>query len=82
MISIHQLVATLSGCVLVCSSLDKYLNEVVVGIVDPSVPASKARLVWERVKWAAWKEAEVADIIEDLQQHKLSLNLMLGIIQW
>ena len=81
MISIHHLVATLSGCVLVCSSLDKYLNEV-VGIVDPSVPASKTGLVWERVKWAAWKEAEVADIIEDLQRHKLSLNLMLGIIQW
>jgi len=81
MISIHHLVATLSGCVLVCSSLDKYLNEV-VGIVDPSVPASKTGLLWERVKWASWKEAEVADVIEDLQRHKLSLNLMLGIIQW
>ena len=54
----------------------------VAGIVDLSVPASKAGLVLERVKWAVWKEAEVADIIEDLQRHKLSLNLMLSIIQW
>jgi len=81
MISIHHLVATLSGCVLVCSGLDKYVSRV-AGIVDPSVPASKAGLVSERVKWAAWKEAEVIDIIEDLQRHKLSLNLMLSIIQW
>ena len=64
--------------VLVYSSQDKYVNEV-MGIVDPSVPASKKGLVWERVKWAVWKEAEV---VEDLQRHKLSLNLMLGIIQW
>jgi hypothetical protein len=81
MISIHHLVTTLSGCVLVCSSLDEYVSQV-AGIVDPSVPASKAGLVWERVKWAVWKEAEVADIIVDLQRHKLSLNLMLSIIQW
>lgn len=81
MISVHHLIATLSGGVLVCSSLDKYLSEV-VGIVDPSVPAGKAGLMCERVKWAAWKEAQVTEVIEDLQRHKLSLNLMLGIIQW
>ncbi|KAI5848412.1 hypothetical protein BZA05DRAFT_97186 [Tricharina praecox] len=80
MISVHHLIATLSGGVLVCSSLDKYLSEV-VGIVDPSVPAGKAGLMCERVKWAAWKEAQVTEVIEDLQRHKLSLNLMLGIIQ-
>ena len=80
MISIYHL-ATLSGCVLVCSGLDKYVSRV-AGIVDLSVPASKAGLVLESVKWAVWKEAEVADIIEDLQRHKLSLNLMLSIIQW
>jgi len=55
MISIRHLVATLGGCVLVCSGLDKYVSQI-AGIVDPSVPASKAGLVWEKVKWAAWKE--------------------------
>ena len=81
MISIHDLVATLTGCVLVCSNMDKYLSEV-VGITDPSVPATKVGLILERVKWAVWKETEVAVFIEDLQRHKLSLNLMLSIIQW
>jgi hypothetical protein len=80
MISIHHLVATLSGCVLVCSTLDKYLGEV-QGITDPDAKAS-TKLVWERIRWAAWKESEVAVVLGDLQRHKLSLNLMLSIIQW
>jgi hypothetical protein len=82
MISVHHLVSTLSGCVLVYSNLDKYLNEV-AGITDPNAKAiTGAKLVWERVRWAAWKESEVASVLEDLQRHKVSLNLMLAIIQW
>jgi hypothetical protein len=81
MISIEHLVATLSGCVLVYSTLDKYLSEV-QGITDPDVKASTTKLVWERIRWAAWKESEVATVLGDLQRHKLSLNLMLSIIQW
>jgi len=81
MISLHHLLATLSSCVLVCSGVDKYVSRV-AGIVDPSGPAGKAGSVLARVQWVAWKEVEVADIIEDLQRHKLSLNLMLSITQW
>jgi hypothetical protein len=83
MISIHHLVATLSGCVLVYSSLDKYLNEV-AGITDGNAKAitTGVKLVWERVRWAAWKESDVASVLEDLQRHKMSLSLMLAIIQW
>jgi hypothetical protein len=80
MISIEHLVATLSGCVLVYSTLDKYLSEV-QGITDPKGKAN-TKLVWERIRWAAWKESEVATVLGDLQRHKLSLNLMLSIIQW
>jgi hypothetical protein len=81
-ISIHHIVATLSGCVLVCSNLDKYLSEV-QGITDPNAKAiTGVKLVWERVRWAVWKESEVAIILQDLQRHKLSLNIMLGIVQW
>jgi hypothetical protein len=80
MISIHHLVATLSGCVLVCSNLDQYLSEVAC-VTDVNAKGSK-KIVWERVRWALWKESEVAVVLEDLQRHKLSLNLMLGIIQW
>jgi hypothetical protein len=82
MISVHHLVTTLSGCVLVCSNLNKYLYEV-AGITDPNLKAiTGVKLVLERVRWAAWKESEVAAVLVDLQRHKLSMNLMLGIIQW
>ncbi|KAF8459991.1 hypothetical protein BDZ91DRAFT_851794 [Kalaharituber pfeilii] len=85
MLSIHHLVTTLSGCVLIASNLDKYLSEV-VGITgsDPNCvqpPAKKTSLLFEKIKWAMWKETEVTVFIEDLQRHKLSLSLMLGIIQ-
>ncbi|KAF8459986.1 hypothetical protein BDZ91DRAFT_785553 [Kalaharituber pfeilii] len=82
MLSIHHLGTTLTGCVLIASNLDKYLSKV-VGISDPrsiQPPASNASL-FERIKWAMWKEEEIAVFIEDLQRHKLSLSLMLEIIQ-
>jgi hypothetical protein len=82
MISVHHLVSTLSGCVLVCSNLNKYLDEV-AGIEDPNAKSiTGVKLVLERVRWAAWKESEVAIVLEDLQRHKVSMNLMLSIIQW
>ena len=87
LISLHHLMATLSGCVLVCSTVDKKLNDV-VGLRETNIHAgtsasgNKAGLLVEKIKWALWKEAEVKELIEDLQRHKLSLNLMLNIIQW
>ena len=88
LISLHQLMATLSGCVLMCSALDKKLSDVAslrdTGGVHTSTSAggNKAGLLVEKIKWALWIEAEVKDVIEDLQRHKTSLNLMLNIIQW
>ena len=87
LISLHHLMATLSGCVLVCSALDKKLNNV-AGLREAGVhtgtsgSGNKAGLLVEKIKWALWKEYEVNELIEDLQRHKLSLNLMLNIIQW
>ena len=87
LISLHHLMATLSGCVLVCSALDKKLSDVAglreagVHMGTTSASANKAGLLVEKIKWALWKEAEVKEFIEDLQRHKLSLNLMLNIIQ-
>jgi hypothetical protein len=81
MISIHHLVSTLSGCVLVCSNLDKSLGEV-QGITDPNAKMNGTKFVWEQVRWATWKESEVATVLGDLQRHKLSLNLILTILQW
>ena len=88
MISLHSLMTVLSGCVLVFSNLDKRLCEV-AGLVDPdstdTQKPSKRKVLQctaDRIKWALWKEAEVGVILQDLQRHKLSLNLMLSIIQW
>lgn len=88
MVSLHHLMATLSGCVLVCSNLDRKLSEV-AGLEgkaafgnSSSAAESAGSYFLTRVRWALWKEAEAAEIIDDLQRHKLSLNLMLNIIQW
>ena len=90
LISLHHLMATLSGCVLMFSALDKKLSEVsgVSGLREAGVhtgtsaSGNKVGLLVEKIKWVLWKEAEVKELIEDLQRHKLSLNLMLNIIQW
>jgi hypothetical protein len=82
MISVHHLEATLRGCVLVFSDLDTQIHEVAGITADSSVTENKASRVWERVNWSAWKESTIADVLEELHRHKVSINLMLGIIQW
>ena len=84
MISIHNLMATLTGCVIVYSRLEKKVNEV-CGFGDPTTASAtwrRAGIIADRVKWGLWRHEEVLGIIEDLQRQKLSLNLMLNIITW
>jgi hypothetical protein len=81
MISVHHLEATLRGCVLVFSDLDTQIHEVAGITGDSSVTENKASRVWERVDWSVWKESTIAGVLEELQRHKLSINLMLSIIQ-
>jgi len=84
MISIHNLMATLTGCVIVYSKLEKMVNEV-CGFNDPATASTawkRAGVSADRVKWGLWRQEEVLAIIEDLQRQKLSLNLMLTIITW
>ena len=81
MISVHSLIATLTGCSLVYSRLYEYVcNLVGQNMANTHPNAFEFKL--DRVKWVLWKEAEVMVVVEDLQRHKLSLNLMLTIIQW
>ena len=82
MISIYDLQTTLSSCVLVCDRLNKKLSEV-LGLDSPNPPSTPNRVVpaRERVKWALWGESEASAILGELQRHKLSLNLMLNILQ-
>ena len=84
MISVHNLMATLTGCVIVYSRLEKKVNEV-CGFNDPVIASEtwkRAGVIADRVKWGLWKHEEAICIIEDLQRQKLSLNLMLSIITW
>ena len=83
MLSLHDLMTILSGCVLVFDKLQKKLGDV-AGLVDPvtKMPAKGLQFTLDRIKWALWKEEEVNVILQDLQQYKSSLNLMLTVVQW
>jgi len=81
MISIHNLMATLTGCVIVYTRLEKKVNEV-CGFNDPTMSRRSAGVIADRVKWGLWRHEEVLVIIDDLQRQKLSLNLMLTILSW
>ncbi|KAF8252409.1 hypothetical protein K440DRAFT_687158 [Wilcoxina mikolae CBS 423.85] len=69
-IPLHSLVDTLTGCVVIFSNLERYIDEI-GGLAMPAL--------WERVKWVK-RESEIEGLMQDLQRHKLSLNLMLSII--
>jgi len=81
MISIHNLMATLTGCVIVYTRLEKKVNEV-CGFNDATTSWRGAGVIADRVKWGLWRHEEVLVIIEDLQRQKLSLNMMLTILSW
>ena len=82
MISIYDFQQTLRSCVLTCDRLNQKLSEV-LGIGSPNPPSLPNRLVpaRERVTWALWRESEASVILAELQRHKLTLNLMLNILQ-
>ena len=84
MISVHNLMATLTGCVIVYSRLEKKVNEV-CGFNDPTTASAawkKVGVIADRVKWGLWRQEEVMVIIEDLQRQKRTLNLILTVITW
>jgi hypothetical protein len=67
---IQSLVDILINCVAILSSLERYIND---------WRADNA--LWERVKWVK-RESEIEGLMEDLQRHKSSLNMMLSMILW
>ena len=81
MVSIHDFMATLTGCVIVYSRLEKRVNEV-CGFDNATASWRRAGVIADRVKWGLWRHEEVVVFIDDLQRHKLSLNLMLTILTW
>ena len=84
MITVHSLMATLTGCVILYSKLEKQVNEV-CGFNNPTTATAlwkRAGVIADRVKWGLWGHKEVLAIIEDLQRQKLSWVLMLAILSW
>ena len=66
---------------MLCSKLDTKLDEV-SGLRGTNAERKKTRLMKEKIKWTLWTEPAAGEILEELQRHKLSLGLMLNIIQW
>jgi hypothetical protein len=69
---LEHLVASLTGCVTTYSELEKIVDSLKIG--------SSNMGVFDRVWWAV-KENEIKSIVQRLQNHKSSLNLMLSILQ-
>jgi hypothetical protein len=60
------------GCVITYSELEAIIDSVHGGTDMGAI---------DRLKWTL-KETEVQDIIQRIQNHKISLTLMLSILQW
>jgi len=72
MIGVDQLVATLTESVLTFSELEDIITPFAIG------SETSIRM---RVKWM-WKEDDASRIMRQLDRHKVSLSLMLNIVQW
>ena len=71
-ILLDHLLATLTGCLTTYSELEAITDSLKIG--------SSGMSVFDRVKWTV-KEASIKTIVQRLQIHKNSLNLMLSITQ-
>lgn len=72
LITVEHITATLTGCVVTYSDLDAALTSL---HVDTGMRA------WDRGMWCVKKD-RVNDIVRRLQNHKMTLALMLNILQW
>jgi hypothetical protein len=72
MVSVDELVAMLTGCVMVFSELDEELK---------GLGENDEMGYWDRFKWEQ-KESTLKKIIERLAVHKASLNFMLTLLVW
>jgi hypothetical protein len=73
MTTVEQFVTIVTHAVFTFAELEEELDGLDIGGDDPQG--------WDRVRWAA-KSDTLKEILADLQQQKLSLNLMIGIWTW
>lgn len=84
--NISHLQTAMSGCVMVCSNLDKMLSEL-CGLARPNTSkfaqtGQGNRTFLVKLKWALWKEEEAQTSILNLHRYQSSLSLMLNLVQW
>lgn len=72
LIQLDQLLTTLTGCVTTYSDLQSILT---------TLNISEDMGVFDRIKWMR-QEGSLNTLVQRLQSHKLSLTLMLTILQW
>ena len=72
LILLQQVVATLTGCVTTYSELEAAIDGL-------GINAEMA--VFDRAVWSI-QEPRITAIVQRLQNHKISLTLMLAILQW
>jgi len=76
MISVNQLVATLTGCFCAFTDLEQVLES-----LNTNEDSSSLFRLWSSAKWAL-KDKDLSRILSFLQIHKSSLSLILQIIYW
>ena len=69
LLKVDKVITVISGCVLTFSELEKLLDELKKDNLD----------ILDRLKWAR-KESALAGLIQRLQNHKISLSLVLDIL--
>jgi len=84
MTTVDQFITLITHCVLTFAELEEELDAIDLG-TDAAEKGGDggggSMRWWDRVKWAARQDV-LKEILADLQQQKLSLNLMIGIWTW
>jgi hypothetical protein len=79
LIQLDDVVVILTQTVLVFSELETLVRPLVAQEQSNGAMPKLSR--WRRVTWA-WQQPAALRLVNQLQQHKVSLSLMLQIIQW
>lgn len=72
LITVEHITATLTGCIVTFSELDTILK---------SLHTASGMGAWDRTKWLLEKE-HVGQLVQRMQNHKLTFTMMLNILQW
>lgn len=72
LITVEQITASLTACVLTYSELDETLQ---------ALHADSGLKVWERAVWSI-KRDSIQKLVTSIQNHKMTFACMLNILQW